>query len=656
MGLVAYAGIYSAIKQVQAHQLKPLLLDMSSKGAGDVEKGNKLFLLGKFKDAASAYDDAASADQESPIPWLNGGLTAKEMGKLGIAKLSVNTAFHLGDQSARGKVISADIDLARKQFEPSKSKFGQALFEAPNDPFALSGFAQWNMRQAHLREGERFMWQGYRQGAPVVMDSVLHDKTDYTATGGTGDGAVVASAQLMGKDASAAFDAGLATQTVGGSALQQLAKFDFAIDTPFGVLAANHRDLESDRPGLNSNSLLLPSTPGSRLDFRHTMIGLQNRLGDFTFHANYRQEFSSVRTGPFAPFADDNRMHQYIFESRYDSGNWMGGAGYSKVSKTSVASPGIEPLEALFPQGTTNLYNGYIVNRQDVSKNIKFTSGGIFTSALGDKQAGVMGQLAIRTIGNRYLKFGIKPGINRVQTNLGPINDMLGSLGTNSLDRLEGSALEFNRDISIPRVNGRMTNAYASIPLAGSLVLGAFQNSFSNQNFIGADPQTSPQLNLTPVKRGQVSGVTLENTMAMGNSMNLRLLATAQSSSGTYGVTTRSLSSGIPAEVKVTEMPNIPRFEVLASFDWSLRNSTLAVSANYVGARTIMTRPEINAAVPPGSYVSRANPGTRLDVHYSLALGSGNSFDLTLMNIANNPFFPGSRSSRQVILGYTSRQ
>ena len=656
MGLVAFAGIYSAIKQIQAQQVKPLALDMSSKGAADVAKGNRLFIIGKFKDAAGAYDDAATADQESPIPWLNGGLTAKEMGKLGIAKLSVNTAFHLGDKSARGKVISAGIDLARKQFEPSKSKFGQALFEAPNDPFALSGFALWNMRQAHLREGERFMWQGYRQGAPIVMDSVLHDKTDYTTAGGTGDGAITAAAQLMGKDASSAFDAGLATQTVGGSALQQLVKFDFAIDTPFGLLAANHRDLESDRPGLTGNTLLLPSTPGSRLDFRHTMIGLQKRMGDFTFHANYRQEFSSVRSNTFGPFADDNRMHQYITEARYDSGNWMGGAGYSKVSKTSVASPGIEPLEALFPQGTTNLYNGYLVNRQDVSKNVKFTSGGIFTSALGVKQAGVMGQLAIRTIGNRYLKFGVKPGINRVQTNLGPINDMLGSLGTNSLDRLEGSALEFNRDISIPSVNARMTSAYASLPLAGSFILSAFQNSFSNQNFIGSDPQTNPQLNLTPVTRGQVSGVTIENTMTLGNTMNLRLLATAQSSSGTYGVTTRSLSTGVPEVVKVTEMPNIPRFEASASFDWSSRNSTLALSANYLGARTIMTRPEKNAALPPGSYMSRANPGTRLDVHYSLALGSGNSFELTLSNIANNPFFPGSRSSRQVILGYTSRQ
>ena len=293
---------------MQSHALKPLSLDMSSKGAGDVEKGNRLFLVGKFKGAAGAYDDAATADQESPIPWLNGGLTAKEMGKLGIAKLSVNTAFHLGDKSARGKVISADIDLARKQFEPSKSKFGQALFEAPNDPFALSGFALWNMRQAHLREGERFMWQGYRQGAPVVMDSKLHNESNYVASGGSGDATFLASGQSVGTDASTAFDAGITAQTVGGSALQQLVKFDFAMDTPFGVFAGNHRALQSDRPGVGVPSLVLPTTIGSRLDFRHTMFGLQKTLGDFTFHANYRQELSSVRSFFAGPFATDNRM------------------------------------------------------------------------------------------------------------------------------------------------------------------------------------------------------------------------------------------------------------------------------------------------------------------------------------------------------------
>ena len=249
MDVLALAGIFIAFKQAQSPSFKPLVLEMSSKGASEVAKGNKLFILGKFKDAADAYDDAAIADQNSPIPWLNGGLTSKELGKLGLAKLAVNTAFRMGDQSTRGKVISADIDLARNQFEPSKAKFGQALFADPNDPYGLLGFAQWNMRQAHLREGERFMWQGYRQGAPIVMDSKLHNESNFHASGGTQDGTLLASGQTLGRDASTAFDAGITSQTVGGSALQQLAKFDFAMDTPFGVLAGNHRDLQSDRPG-----------------------------------------------------------------------------------------------------------------------------------------------------------------------------------------------------------------------------------------------------------------------------------------------------------------------------------------------------------------------------------------------------------------------
>ncbi len=656
MDVIALSGIYAAIKQVQSHTLKPIEFDMSSKGAADGKRGNDLFVMGKFGDAAKAFDDASFADQESPIPWLNGGLAAKELGNLGIAKLSVNSAFKLGDKSARGRVISGEIDLARKQFDPAKAKFGQALFMAPNEPYGLLGLAQWNMKQAHLREGERFMWQGYRQGAPLVMDSKFHNESNSSLSVGTQDAALLASGQTVGSDANTAFDAGLLSQVVGGSALQQLVKFNFAVDSPLGIFAGNYRALQSDRPGVALASLILPSTPDSRLDFRHSMFGLQRRMGDFTFHANYRQEFSSVRSVFAGPFATDNRMHQYIYEGRYDSGQWMGGAGYSKVSKQSVANPGIEPLEALFPQGTTNMYNGYLVNRQLLNKNISLTSGGIYTSSRGVSQGGIMAQVAIHTIGDRYIKFGVKPGINRVQTNLGPINDMVSSLGTNSLDRLTGSALEFNREVALPALNSRMSNAYVAVPLAGSMVLSAFQNNFTNQAFIGTDPQTSSQLNLTRVTRGQVTGVGIEDTVNLSNSMNLRLSATAQTSSGTYAGELRSLTQGAPEIVKVTELPNIPRFEASASFDWSSRNSTIALSARYVGARTQVVQNLNNAGLPPGGYVTRANPGTSLDVHYSLSLQSGNSLEISLMNLANNNFYPGFRSSRQIMIGFTSRQ
>lgn len=656
MDAVALAGICAVLKQVQSQGIKPISTDIASKASPEVEKGNNLFIKGDFKGAAAAYDNAAEADQESPVPWLNGALTSKELGKLGLAKLAVNTAFHMGDKSIRGKVISADIDMARKQFEPSKSKFGQALFENPNEEFALAGYAQWNMKQAHLREGERFMWQGYRQGAPVLMDSKFHTENSFVTSGGPSDGSVSAVGQILGSDVSTSYNAGFTAQTVAGSALQELAKIDFAFDTPFGIIAGNHRDLKSDRPGIGAQTLVLPSTPGSRLDFRHTMIGLQNRLGNFTFHANYRQEFSAVRSVAFGNMNTDNRMHQYILETRYDSGQWMGGGGYSKVSKNSVPVPGIEPLEMIFPQGTTNMYNGYLVNRQDLNKNMKLTMGGIYTSAQGVNQGGVMGQLAIRTIGNRYIKIGVKPGINRVQTNLGPINDMAGSLESNGLDRLYGSALEFNRDIAIPSLNSRLTNAFFSAPLAGSLMFSAFRNSFTNQNFIGTDPQTSSQLNTTLVRQGQVTGVTLENTMNLGSSMNMRLSATAQSSTGTYAGLVRSLANGVPEVVKFTEMPNIPRVEATAAFDWSTPSSTFALSAHYIGARSVMNHAYYNAALPDGSYVTRANPGTSIDAHFSFSLPANGSFEVTLLNLGNTCFFPGYRSSRQVMIGYTSRQ
>ncbi len=655
MDLLAFAGIFAAVKELQTPTIKPLTLSLSAKGAADIEKGNKFFLAGNFKDASAAYDDASVANDNSPVPWINGGLSAKELGKLGIAKLAMNTAFHMGDQSVKGKVISAGIDLARKQFEPSKSKYQESLFINPNEPFGLLGFAQWNLKQAHLREGERFMWQGYRQGAPVVMDSKLHNENSQNVTGGTGDGSILVGGQMLSSDAATAYQAELLTQTVGGSALQQLVKLDFATNTPFGVLAGNHRGLQSDRPGTSMPSLFLPSSPGSRLDLRHTMIGLQNRIGDLTFHANYRQEFSSLRSFNFGPMVTDNRIHQYILETRYDSGQWMAGTGYSKVSKSSSLNPAIEPLEAIFPQGTTNMYNGYLVNRQDLNQNIKFTSGAIYTSARGTNQAGVMGQLAIRTFGNRYLRIGVKPGINRVQTNLGPINDMIGSLGTNPLDRLESSALEFNRDIALPSLNSRLTNTFVSLPLAANVLLSAFRNSFTNQNFIGTDPQTSSQLNTTRVTNGQVTGIGIESTSVISNATNLRLSATVQSSSGTYAGPTLSLTSGNPQPVKVTEMPNIPRFEASASFDWSTRSSTFALAAHYVGSRTQVVQSLNNGAIEPGGYVSRANPGTSIDAHFSLAIPSGGAFEVSLLNLSNNNFYPGFRSSRQVMIGYSTR-
>ena len=70
-----------------------------------------------------------------------------------------------------------------------------------------------------------------------MMDSKLHNEANYSASGGSGDATILASAQSLGSDAAMAFNAGVTAQTVGGSALQQLGKFDFAMDTPFGVFA-----------------------------------------------------------------------------------------------------------------------------------------------------------------------------------------------------------------------------------------------------------------------------------------------------------------------------------------------------------------------------------------------------------------------------------
>jgi hypothetical protein len=201
-----------------------------------------------------------------------------------------------------------------------------------------------------------------------------------------------------------------------------------------------------------------------------------------------------------------------------------------------------------------------------------------------------------------------------------------------------------------------MSNIYAAVPLAGSMVLNAFRTSFTNQFFVGTEPQTSNSLNLTRVSNGSVTGFGIEDSFVLSNSTGMRLSATLQSSNGTYAGPTWSLDSGGVQPVKMSEIPNIPRFEASASFDWSSRNSTVALSAHYVGSRSIVQQPSEIAALPPGSYFSRANAVVSLDAHFSFVGSGSSSFELSILNLANNNFYPGFRSSRQVMLGFTSRQ
>lgn len=659
MGIFAVSGLSIALGQISQELkgtlVKPAHADYQSKAFDDVEKGNKLFIAGDFMKAAEAYDDAAEKDQDSPIPWWNGGLTAKERGKLGAAKLSANTAFRLGDKSPRGKVIAADIDIARKQFEPAKSKLEQALFGDPYDAYGLLEYAKWNLSQSHLREAERFFWQGYREGAPIVLDSKLIGQSQLTFDGGTREAGVHYSQQTVTKSGALAYSLGMMTQTAGTDAAQRLGKLDLTFDSPIGLFSTNLRSLQSDRPGISSPSLLLPTTPGSKLDFKHAMLGIQRRSDKWTFHANYRSEVSDLRGAAASPFALDNHTSQWILESRFDSGPWMAGGGYSVVHRNSTGSPAIEPLEAIFPNGTTNMYNSYVVNRQEVGRNVRVTSGAIFTSAQGLEQVGIMGQVAIRLIGNRYLKFGVKPGINRVQTNLGPINEMAGTLGANSVDRLTGSAYEFNRDVALPSLNSRITNAFISYPLSNTLNLTGFRTTFTNQAFVGSDPVTSSSLNTTNVPYGKVIGATAENTTALSPSTSMRLAATIQTPSGSLAGPTYDFSSGNPVLTKTNSLPNIPRFEANALFDWSSSASTLAVAVHYVGDRTQMVNLTNNAGLPPGTYLVPVKAGLNFEAHYSLALSEGKSLEVGLYNLFNNNFYPGFRTSPQLVIGYTSR-
>ncbi len=635
--------------------MKPVHVDYQSKAYDNVEKGNKLFVAGKFEEAMAAYDDAAVKDQESPVPWFNGGLAAKEMGHLGAAKMAANTAFKLGEYSVRGKVISADIDIARKQFDPAKSKLDQALFADPNDSYGLSEYAKWNLSRAHLRDAERYMWLGFRDGAPIVLDSKMVNQSGVGGQLGNKDLSVSYGKQAIGSFGALSLNAGAAIQTAGGSARQQLEKLDLNVSTPFGILGTNIRSLTSDRPGTSSPSLLLPSTPGSKLDFNHTMIGLQKTLDHWTFQANYRSEKSDLRSGSFAPFATDNHESQWILEGRYDSPQWIMGGGYSVVHRNSSATPGIEPLEMIFPEGTTNMYNSYVVNRQALGKNINLTSGAIFTSAAGLEQVGVTGQVAVRLIGSRYLRLGVRPGINRVQTNLGPISDMAGSVGMNSLDRLTDSTLEFNRDVAIPGLNSRLTNAYFALPIGNNINVYGFRNTFTNQNFLNTDPQSTAALNPSLVQYGKVTGLTLEGTSVLSPSTNFRLAVTSQVAKGTIPGPIFDYSTGNPVVSKSDKLPNVSNFEANASFDWSNKQMTYALSAHYVGDRFTAIPNTTNAGLPPGTYLVPVGAGLFLEGHFSMNLSPGRAVDVSVYNLANTGMYPGFRGGPQVVIGYSAR-
>jgi len=630
--------------------LKPISMFDSSRAGDLVKEGNELFKFGKFHEAGDKYDKASLNNLNWFAPWTNGALTARRLGNLGAARRADNEAFMLGDRTPRGKTISAEIDTARGQTERARADLNDALFEGPNDPFTLLGLARLDLESAQIRQAERYMWQAYRGGKSIVLDSDLstHKPSVTGYLGADREAEVSADFQTYSSQLSSVGNGSYLEQEVGSAnALQQAAKLDVSVDTGIGIVAGQYRHLESERPGATIADPFLPSTPGSKLDFSHAMLGFQRRDGDFTFHLNYRNEQSDLRATSTSPFLRDNLIDQWILEGRYDSGPWMAGIGYSLVDKNAAtATPAIEPLEALFPQGT----NGYLVRRDEVGNDIHVTSGATISTAGGVTNVSVTAELGVRLIGTRFARVGVRPGINRVGTNLGPVSAFDEDTSSNPIDRQFLAANEFNRGTSLPELNARESTTYLSIPLLDArrttLNLVGSLRQFANFDFIGADPQTSSKLTLSPVDSGRVIRSGFEMATVVNRSLNGSLSAAYQSSSANYRLPTVDGNGNVSND---SALPSVSHLEAKAALDWSLPNSTLGLSLNVVSSR-LQALPT-SGPIGPATMLRRESSAIGFDAHFSTNFGGG-TLNLTLLNLAGGSFYRGYGGSRSVFIGY----
>ena len=634
--MLAAAGMSSA-----QDVLKPLEL-RNSKAESKNAEAIRLFRQGKFKQALALIDDAAGQDTESPIPWINGSLINLELGNLAQAFKANREARLMGDRSNRRMTLDSEIETARGQLGKSWRSIEASEFQNPEDPYVHMARAKFADAAANRGMAERSRWQAYRSGKTVLMDSKEFSDSTYDVTGG-----VILAGWLDGKltDFSdrngVTVQAHAGTETLGGSlaAQQSALKADVSAATKVGTFMGSYRLLGSDRPGLFLGNSSIPSSPGARLQYDYRMFGWQKSMGNLTLNANYREADSNLRAVANGPYLRDNFQTQWMLESRYDKGAWTGGAGLSKVYRSSVVNPAIEPLEDVFGQGNSQLSHGYLVHRTNLGHNARLIAGAVVSKVDDKTNVLATAELAVRMIGDRYLRIGVKPTMDRAGTVLFPEDLRSREIGSNPIDRTFGSSLDSNRGLNLFSSAGKSADMYASMPLiqaaAMSLSMTAFQRQFTNALFLTGNSQLQSSLALASIPSGRVSGLTAVARSTPSRSLEISLASTVQSSRGTYALSPD------------TQLPNLPNFSSALTVDMMAGQTSYGLALNYVGDRLqALNGPIVGTEKVPHAW--------GIDLNISQPTGSG-VVHLSALNLARQSFFAGSRSAPTVALTYGSK-
>ena len=617
------------------------------------------YVHGDFVGAMKLFDEASLADLNSSLPWIDGALNNVRLGRFAVAYRAYQQATSMGERSARADVIGSDIQIARSQFSTARSKIKDAEFLDPEDPFTHVAWANYYTQTSQLRAAERSQWQAYRSGRAVLMDSVLATDSRFGASIGA-NSEISATGNFnfyrQGVGIQSRFE--IMTGLAGGStdALQKVGRADVAADVSAGTFVATYRTLDSDRPGIALPSIGISTASGSKLVFNYLMGGWQKKFGDFTAHLDYRSSTADLRPFALAQSGRNNFETQWIGEGRFDRGNWTSGVGASTVYRSGSMTPAIEPLEEVFGLGRTNLGHAFVVNRTTPSKNSRLITGAVLTGVGGVNHLFATGELAIRMLGNRYLKLGSKPTMDRIGTNLWP-EDLLGeNVVSNPIDRVFGSSLEFNRTPLLPGATGSGSEQYLSIPILDRANLSTgirlFRRSFENSFALGADPIVSNNLYQSPLSRGSLVGIQQQTTLALTSNVGLHFDAAYQSSQADYSLPIRNLNDySLSSESRI---PNVPNIHATIGLDWNAGDLSTAFTLNYVGQRVAAITTAEGTSGMSSTFIQNVPAAWGMDFHASTPVAGG-ILHFAVLNLANAHFYLGSDSNRTLQISYTGR-
>ena len=132
----------------------------------------------------------------------------------------------------------------------------------------------------------------------------------------------------------------------------------------------------------------------------------------------------------------------------------------------------------------------------------------------------------------------------------------------------------------------------------------------------------------------------------VNRSLNGSLSAAYQSSNANYRMPTVDAIGGASNESAV---PNVSHLEASAALDWSLPDSTIGLSLNYVGTR-LQALPA-SGPVGPVTVLRNEPSAFGFGAHISTRFAGG-LLTLDFLNLAGGSFYSGFGGNRSIFIGY----